>query len=149
MSTTSAEAAYEVHASPIVAVPEIIDRWPEKLLTAMEIDSSEPVFAGHFPGFAIFPGICLVECAHRSALLALAQRPVARAEPRLTSLETVRFLNPVYPGDRVTVEVAVEDLAEDGWRCRARVLVQRQHSGAAPVEAAALKLRYAGGAWTR
>ena len=34
----------------------------------VRIDPSEPVFAGHYPDFPIFPGVCVVECVHRSAL---------------------------------------------------------------------------------
>jgi 3-hydroxyacyl-[acyl-carrier-protein] dehydratase len=142
MPKTLTDTAVQCQVSPLVGSPQIRERWPDKLLTSMHIDPSEPVFEGHFPGFAIFPGVCLIECAHQSALLAVAQRSGAGTEPQLAALETVRFLNAVYPGDQVLVEVGVLPL-DDGWRCRARVLVRRPDSTAEPVEAAVLKLRYA------
>ncbi|WP_326829905.1 hypothetical protein OIE13_09870 [Streptosporangium sp. NBC_01810] len=36
---------------------------------AITISPDEPVFAGHYPGFPIFPGMCVVEVVHRGALL--------------------------------------------------------------------------------
>jgi 3-hydroxyacyl-[acyl-carrier-protein] dehydratase len=114
----------------------------------MEIDHSEPVLKGHFPGFPIFPGVCLIECAHQTALVALAERGEPDAEPRLAAFESVRFLSPVYPGDRILVEVGVLPI-DEGWRCRARVLVGPQGPGGEGVEAAVVRLRYTTGVRSR
>jgi 3-hydroxyacyl-[acyl-carrier-protein] dehydratase len=121
--------------------PRIQRRWPDKLSATIEIEPSEPVLEGHFPGFAIFPGVCLVECAHRTALLALAECGAPGTRTRLAACETVRFLHPVYPGDRILVEVSVLPL-DEGWRCRTRVLVYPRGAAGEPVEAATAKLRY-------
>jgi 3-hydroxyacyl-[acyl-carrier-protein] dehydratase len=143
MPTILTETILKVNASPIRAAPLIHEQWPDRVSTTMDIDKSEPVLDGHFPGFAIFPGVCLIECAHQTALLALAQRSEQGARPWLAAIETVRFLSPVYPGDRIIVELTVLPL-DGGWRCPARVLVRRGLD-APPVEAAILKLRYTTG----
>ncbi|HZM75513.1 MAG TPA: FabA/FabZ family ACP-dehydratase [Candidatus Limnocylindrales bacterium] len=102
-----------------------------EIVTTTTVDPSDPVLAGHFPGFAILPGVLLIEYAHQAALSHLAGK-AAGAE--LTRIESARFLAPVFPGDRVVTELSVKAV-EDGWRCTARLL-----AGSEP--AALVKLRY-------
>jgi 3-hydroxyacyl-[acyl-carrier-protein] dehydratase len=103
------------------------------------LDPAEPLLAGHYPGFPIMPGVCLVECAHRTALAAVGD-PAAE----LREIESTRFLSPVLPGDTVRTEVAAEAV-EGGWRCRAQVFVERP-SVPGRQKAAVVRLRYAAGA---
>jgi len=98
--------------------------------TTLSIAADEPVFAGHYPGFPIFPGVCLVECVHRSALVTAP----GADELDLCALESARFLSPVYPGDAVTVGIEWSPVA-DGWRCVAEV-------GGPRGVAALVRLRY-------
>lgn len=52
-----------------------------------------PVFAGHFPGYPITPGVCLVEIA----LELLSQR---EGRPlRLTGAKNIKFTSPVLPSE--------------------------------------------------
>jgi 3-hydroxyacyl-[acyl-carrier-protein] dehydratase len=94
--------------------------------------ADETVLAGHFPGFPIFPGVCLVECAHRTAL-AVAEARGSRVA--LSAVQSTRFLAPVFPGDRLTVRLGILAGAED-WACTARL-----ERGEDPV--ATVRLRYA------
>jgi 3-hydroxyacyl-[acyl-carrier-protein] dehydratase len=97
------------------------------------VDASDPVFAGHYPGFPILPGLYLVEYVH-DAVCAARATPT----PRPVALERIRFLNPVYPGDVVLIEADLDDLG-DGMRCAATVSV-------GSTQVAELRLRYPGGA---
>ena len=108
---------------------------PESLLarTTLRIEPDEPAFEGHYPGFPILPGVCVIECVHRSALATHPQR--AAVEPRLVAIETARFLAPVYPGDEISVELRWERAGDD-WRCRAVV-------ACGTGENARVRLRYA------
>lgn len=103
--------------------------------TTIFISPDEPAFDGHYPGFPILPGVCLIECAHRSAL---AVFPAVAGEdappPRLSTVETARFLDPVFPGETVTI-VLTWEATEGGWRCRAVVRNPRGDS-------ARIRLRY-------
>ncbi len=98
------------------------------------IEASEPVFAGHYPGFPIFPGICVVECVHRSAL---ATAPPAKGGLVLAALESARFVGAVFPGDTLTVELKWK-AEEDGWTCAAEASTVRGTS-------AKVRLRYRSG----
>jgi 3-hydroxyacyl-[acyl-carrier-protein] dehydratase len=98
--------------------------------TALSIRADEPVFAGHYPDFPIFPGVCLVECVHRSAL---ATTP-GGGRLDLAALQSARFLGPVYPGDDITISIDWRPVA-GGWQCSAQV----EGTGG---KAAVVRLRY-------
>ncbi|MEU5365827.1 hypothetical protein ABZ354_20555 [Streptomyces sp. NPDC005925] len=103
-------------------------------VTTIGIDRTEPVFAGHYPDFPIFPGVCIVECVQRS-VLAVAERS-GMPEPRLLAVESTRFLGAVYPGDLLTVRLSLSD-HDGGLRCRAKASTERG-------DAASVRLRMSG-----
>ena len=84
-------------------------------------DGTEKVFAGHFPGFPIFPGVCVVEYVQRGALA-----PLPEPGSVLAAVESARFLGPVFPGS--TLSCAFTWLRDDvtgDWRCRAEATTER------------------------
>ena len=98
---------------------------------AVAITDSEPVFAGHYPHFPIFPGVCVMECVRRAAETA---PPPGTGELRLAAVESTRFLAAVHPGDELTVDVTWSPRG-DAWRCAAKVATDRG-------PAASVRLRY-------
>jgi 3-hydroxyacyl-[acyl-carrier-protein] dehydratase len=133
VAVANVEAPPHGEASALTAVVRVRAQDPGGIETSFVVDAGEPVLAGHFPGYPILPGVCLVEAAHRAAALALAAQ-----RPRLAGVENARFQSPVFAGDEVLVEVRVTADA-GGWRCRARLTVDR---GDGPVPAATVRLRY-------
>lgn len=96
------------------------------------VDAAEPLLAGHYPGFPIFPGVCLVDHVHRTAL---ATNPEPGRPMRLREIETVRFVGPVFPGDALSVQVDWT-ARPGGWVCAGVVASPRGR-------AATVRLRYA------
>ncbi|MFG3051494.1 3-hydroxyacyl-ACP dehydratase FabZ family protein [Kitasatospora sp. NPDC048239] len=96
------------------------------------VSAQEPVFAGHYPGFPILPGVCVVEFVR---LAASADLPEGW---RLTAVESSRFLSPVLPGDRLTLDLV---WSQDGpeRRCKATASTERG-------VAARMRLRFGGAA---
>ncbi|MDW6062485.1 hypothetical protein SAZ11_36230 [Streptomyces sp. FXJ1.4098] len=105
--------------------------------TRVLIDATERVFAGHFPGFPVFPGVCVVEYAHRGALATL---PEPGEHWTLAAVESSRFTSPVFPGDLLSCAITwsreTGPRAAGEWRCRVAV-----STGRGPV--ALVRLRYA------
>ncbi|MEU3622981.1 hypothetical protein BS329_20490 [Amycolatopsis coloradensis] len=98
---------------------------------SVRIDASEPVFAGHYPDFPIFPGVCVVECVLRGARLAA---PQACGDLYLAAVESARYLRAVFAGD--VLDIGLEFTWDrTAVRCRAKVGTQRG-------EAAVVRLRY-------
>jgi 3-hydroxymyristoyl/3-hydroxydecanoyl-(acyl carrier protein) dehydratase len=99
-------------------------------VTAMVlVRATEPVFTGHYPGFPVLPGVCVIECVDRAAR---AAPPVETVE--LAAIDSARFLGPVRPGDELTVELGWSADGGD-WCCRAEVSTARGRS-------ATVRLRY-------
>ncbi|GED83485.1 3-hydroxyacyl-ACP dehydratase FabZ family protein [Streptomyces sp. 6-11-2] len=141
---TVARASFAPRPSPVDAGIEVtsvarsgVAGGDGRMLSAVAtvaIDRTEPVFAGHYPDFPIFPGVCIVECVQRGAL-AVAERS-GMSEPRLLAVESTRFLGAVYPGDLLTVHLELRD-HEGGVRCRATARTERG-------DAASVRLRLSG-----
>jgi 3-hydroxyacyl-[acyl-carrier-protein] dehydratase len=72
------------------------------------IDPDEPIFQGHFPGNAIFPGVLIIESAAQTAAVMLGgSRPnpqEANATCLLASVNRFKFLKPVRPGAVLRIE---------------------------------------------
>ncbi|GHF89787.1 MULTISPECIES: 3-hydroxyacyl-ACP dehydratase FabZ family protein [Streptomyces] len=106
----------------IVGTPQRADDGSLSAATVCLADPDEAFFAGHYPGFPIFPGVCVIECVHRSALLVL---PSAR----LAAIESARFRGPVLPGDELAVELVLtaagDTGGDDAWRVAATVRTVR------------------------
>lgn len=71
------------------------------------------VFAGHFPGKPLLPGIFLIEAARHAAERATGG-PLA-----IRCVEEAKFTAEVKPGDAVAVEALLTREEEGSWRCNA------------------------------
>ncbi len=67
------------------------------------VDPSDPVFAGHFPGDPILPGVLLIEAAAQTAGVMMGGVP-AQGERRLAAVNYFKFLQPVRPGTDIRIE---------------------------------------------
>jgi 3-hydroxymyristoyl/3-hydroxydecanoyl-(acyl carrier protein) dehydratase len=69
-----------------------------KLVHTISITADHPAFAGHFPGIPIFPGALLLDEALRALERELA------LDLSEWQIATAKFLEPVRPGDVISVE---------------------------------------------
>ncbi|HEU5470225.1 MAG TPA: hypothetical protein VFV67_06200 [Actinophytocola sp.] len=97
-----------------------VARAGDTVTAVLPVRPTEPVFTGHYPGFPVFPGVCVIECVHRTALAA----PPGRIEPALVAVRQARFLAPVRPGDELTITLAWSPAGEE-WCCAAEVATAR------------------------
>ncbi|WUT00003.1 hypothetical protein OHA46_26425 [Streptomyces sp. NBC_00708] len=120
-------------AGPLAGTVEVRPAEDESRTAArFTVGEDETVLPGHYPGFPIFPGVCLVECAH---LGALATAPGDAKDAELAAVESTRFTGPVFPGDRVEIAMGWKRTPAGEWQCRAKLTTDRG-------DAATVRLRY-------
>ncbi|MEU4781667.1 hypothetical protein [Micromonospora sp. NPDC023633] len=80
-------------------VPVDVERVaPDTFVARIRPDLDDRVFAGHYPGFPLLPGVHIFEYVHR------AVRGVA-PELQLTEIVSCRFLLPVRGDDELVVTI--------------------------------------------
>ncbi|EHM29015.1 MULTISPECIES: 3-hydroxyacyl-ACP dehydratase FabZ family protein [Streptomyces] len=112
-------------AGPVRAAIEVLDRDENGLVTTARahIAATEPVFAGHYPHFAIFPGVCVLDCVHRAA----TEGEGAPAPADLAAVASARFSGAVLPGDTLDITLRWRR-TEHGLRCDATTATRRGKS---------------------
>lgn len=103
---------------PVCRPPVVTESGAGRTRARVVVDPSERVFAGHYPGWPILPGVCLVEYVRLTALAGLR----GTGDWTLTAIESSRFLRPVRPGDELAVECAWSGDGAVRW-CSATVAV--------------------------
>lgn len=99
------------HRPPFLFVDAIVSETDESLVATRTFRADEDFYAGHYPGSPITPGVLLCEAVFQAGALFMArqaQKTGTAAEggvPLLAKIDSVRFRNPVYPGETVTIEV--------------------------------------------
>ena len=72
------------------------------------VSGEEFFLKGHFPGNPVVPGVILCEMmAQGAAVLLAGSKENEGATPMFTSLDKVRFKNPVKPGDTLESESTI------------------------------------------
>lgn len=99
------------HRPPFLFVDEIVSETPDGLTATRTWRAAEEFYKGHYPGAPITPGVLLCEAVFQTGALFIA-RQAQRAGvdmhggvPLLAKVDAVRFRNPVFPGETITIEV--------------------------------------------
>ena len=103
----------------------------KKIVCVKNVSGNEPVFVGHFPDFAIMPGVLIIEAmAQASIILFRKSLPVQQNDKNtvflLASVNNARFTKPVFPGDQLFIEIIVEKIVSKGAIVQATVKVEEK-----------------------
>ncbi len=103
------------HRPPFLFVDEIVSESVDGLIARRTWRAEEDFYKGHYPNAPITPGVLLCESVFQTAAIFIAKQAMAaggkpgEGVPLLAKISDVRFRNPVYPGDCVTIEVKKKD----------------------------------------
>lgn len=97
------------HRYPLLLIDRITELVPMTYARGYKnVTANEPVFAGHFPGNPLMPGIYIIEAlAQLGGTTVLQPGDMARKVPYLAGIDKVKFRRPVIPGDRLDMETRV------------------------------------------
>ena len=97
------------HRAPFLFVEKLTDIVPAQSAVGWKaVSFNEPHFQGHFPSFAVMPGVLIVEAMAQTAGALVMQTLGLTAGSRLVyfmTIEKARFRRPVRPGDMLRMPV--------------------------------------------
>ena len=97
---------------PFLFIDKVIELQKEaRIVCQKNVSGNEPFFAGHFPDFAIMPGVLIVEALAQASII-LFKKSFDTEQNKdkvfLLASANVRFSKPVFPGDQLILEVDIE-----------------------------------------
>jgi 3-hydroxyacyl-[acyl-carrier-protein] dehydratase len=101
---------YLPHRYPFLLIDRVLSLEPGKRIVAIKnVTVNEPFFPGHFPHFAVMPGVLVVEAMAQAAavlsLKSLGHKNDGKWVYYFVGIDGARFKRPVTPGDQLRLEV--------------------------------------------
>jgi 3-hydroxyacyl-[acyl-carrier-protein] dehydratase len=95
------------HRYPFLLVDRIIEvEFGVRAVGIKNVSIGEPFFQGHFPDFAVMPGVLIVEALAQVGAVALLGTDEHRGKMAFfAGIDGVRFKRQVKPGDTLRLEV--------------------------------------------
>lgn len=97
------------HRSPFVWVSRIKSCEPGvRIVAELDVKADLPLFAGHFPGHPVLPGVILMEALAQAACCCLlSEGDNAGRIGYLAGIDKAKFRRTVLPGDVVELEAVI------------------------------------------
>ncbi|WP_134702596.1 3-hydroxyacyl-ACP dehydratase FabZ [Ammoniphilus sp. YIM 78166] len=100
------------HRYPFLLIDKILENDPGKRAVGVKnVTINEPFFQGHFPEYAVMPGVLIVEAlAQVGAVAVLSVEEYKGKIAFFAGIDNLRFKEQVRPGDTLTLEVEMTTL---------------------------------------
>ena len=116
------------HRDPFLWIDAVDELEPARIVARKWIPPELPVFAGHYPGQPVLPGVLLCEIAMQAGAVLIARQGMAeisdRKVPVATRLNNVKFRQMVRPGDTVVATVELTDRAGQAYFLTGKLTVE-------------------------
>ena len=101
---------YLPHRYPFLLIDRVVAYEKDTRLIAIKnVTANEPFFQGHFPHYAVMPGVLIVEAMAQAAavlsLRSLGHKNDGKWVYYFVGIDGARFKKPVVPGDTLRLEV--------------------------------------------
>ena len=133
------------HRPPFLWLDRVLALEENSVTAEKRIPEDLPLFAGHYPGHPLMPGVLLCEAVFQAGALLLSERLRAEggsdtAVPVLTRIFGAKFKREVHPGDVLEIRAELTEKMASAWlmkgsvRVGGKVAVQVEFSCAAKAE---------------
>jgi 3-hydroxyacyl-[acyl-carrier-protein] dehydratase len=108
------------HRHPFLMIDKVVDVVANERATGIKnVSINENYFQGHFPARPVMPGVLIIEAMAQTAAVLVVHTLGPEAEGKLVyfmSVDNARFRRPVFPGDRLDVEVVKQRSRGNVWK---------------------------------
>jgi 3-hydroxyacyl-[acyl-carrier-protein] dehydratase len=108
------------HRYPMLLVDRVLDFEAGKSLHAIKnVTINEPIFTGHFPDLAIFPGVLILEALAQATGILGFKTTEGRNDDEMylfASIDNAKFKQPVVPGDTMHLHVEFIKERRNMWK---------------------------------
>jgi 3-hydroxyacyl-[acyl-carrier-protein] dehydratase len=115
------------HRPPFLMIDRLNDVHPgESAVGWKAVTLNEPHFAGHFPEYAVMPGVLIVEAMAQAAGALVVHTLGLEDQRRIVYFMTIdkaRFRRPVHPGVMLRIPVRVQRNRGPVWRFEGKAFV--------------------------
>lgn len=115
------------HRPPMLLVERLTDIVKMESATGWKaIGINEPYFQGHFPDYAVMPGVLIVEAMAQTAGAVVVHSLGFEREKRIVyfmAIDKARFRKPVHPGDMMRMPVKALRRRGPVWRFEGQAYV--------------------------
>ena len=114
------------HRPPFLLVDKILEMEEGKRAVGIKnVTINEPFFVGHFPEYAVMPGVLIVEALAQVGAIAMLSVESNRGKLGfLAGIDGFRFRGQVFPGDTLRLEVEITRLKGSIGKGKAMALVE-------------------------
>lgn len=100
------------HRYPFLLVDRIIEiEYGQRAVGLKNVTINEPFFQGHFPDYAVMPGVLIVEALAQVGAVAILGTEEHRGKMAFfAGIDGVRFKRQVKPGDTLRLEVELGNM---------------------------------------
>lgn len=97
------------HRYPFLLVDKVIEKEEGKRVVGLKnVTANEPFFQGHFPEYAVMPGVLIVEALAQVGAIAVLDMDENKGKIGfLAGIDKCRFKRQVRPGDQLKLEVEI------------------------------------------
>ncbi|HEY4600826.1 MAG TPA: 3-hydroxyacyl-ACP dehydratase FabZ [Cerasibacillus sp.] len=97
------------HRYPFLLVDKVLEMEEGKRVVGMKnVTANEPFFQGHFPEYAVMPGVLIVEALAQTGAIAMLNMEQNKGKIGfLAGIDKCRFKRQVRPGDTLKLEVEI------------------------------------------
>jgi 3-hydroxyacyl-[acyl-carrier-protein] dehydratase len=114
------------HRAPFLFVERLSDIVPfESAVGHKAVSFNEPYFAGHFPDYAVMPGVLIVEALAQTAGALIVHSLAIAHTPNVffMGIDKARFRKPVIPGDVLRFVVKMLQHRGPVWKFEGKAFV--------------------------
>ena len=119
---------YLPHRYPFLLIDRVIAfEQGVRVVALKNVTVNEPFFPGHFPHFAVMPGVLIVEAMAQAAavlsLKSLGHKNDGKWVYYFVGIDGARFKRPVEPGDQLVLDVELDRMKAGIYKFKGRATV--------------------------